>query len=39
MEMLGIKPLRQLFNLYIGIPSLEHSAQFTVKRLDACLQQ
>ena len=35
----GSSRLRQLFNLYIGIPSLEHSAQFAVERLDACLQQ
>src|SRR6267142_3110041 len=35
----GSGRLRQLLGLYIGIPALEHSAQFAVERLDACLQQ
>ena len=37
--MLGIRPLRQLLDLHIGIPSLEHGAQFAVEGLDARLQQ
>jgi len=35
----GLGRLRQLFDLYIGIPSLEHGAQFAIESLDACLQQ
>ncbi len=31
--------LRQLLDLYIGIPALKHSAQCAVERLGACLQQ
>ena len=35
----GLGCFIQLLDVYIGIPSLEHSAQFAVERLDARLQQ
>src|SRR5262245_53138866 len=35
----GLCRVRQLLDLHIGIPSLEHSAQFAVEGLDTRLQQ